>query len=142
MLRLESPAPLAALTALAFPGGYASARLLQAVVLQAAGGESAALVDGEGRPVAAFGLFRWGAEGDGRLNVEMWLMVGRAAIPHLTTLRRFCRLALQRLSQDQPVTVWAAVREGHEPGRRLARLVGMRLSAAADGLERWEWRST
>jgi len=50
---------------------------------------------------------------------------------------RLIRLTLDAIVEHERVQVRARTACGHEPGRRLALLLGFRPEAAADGVEIW-----
>lgn len=60
---------------------------------------------------------------------------------HLPALIHSGRLTLARLAHIDGLRLLARVRVGHEPGRRLARLIGMAHAATERGFELWEWRA-
>lgn len=138
-LAIVSPAPLDMATTLAFRSGRAPRRHLQAMILQVARSESMAFVDRRGVPVMVVGLWPWPPIHDGERLFELWLLIDRAALPHLPALRRLAGLMLARAAESGPVRIRALVREGHRPGARMCRLLGMQPAGAVDGLERWDW---
>lgn len=86
------------------------------------------------KTIAVLGLY---PAGD---HVEAWLVGDPdGARPHLLAIARHARLTLAVAREHQSAPIRAHVRWGHEPGRRLARLVGF-ASAADDAapFERWE----
>jgi hypothetical protein len=137
MIAVETPAPLAPTLQLIFGDNRAPSRHHRAAVLQCSQHESHGFRVNQ-QLICAFGFWPLGQD-NGRHYVEMWVAIGKAAVPHLKPLIRFARLALVRLGQDQAVTVRALVRRGHAPGQRLARLTGLVLAGEADGFELWEW---
>jgi hypothetical protein len=138
-LSILSPAPLSAVTALAFPGGRAPARHLQAMILQSAKSDTLAFADAAGDVVMICGLWALSPLHEGERLFELWLLIDARALPHLPALRRLARLMLARVAESGPVRIRALVREGHRPGARMCRLLGMALVGVADGHECWEW---
>ncbi|MCO5091987.1 hypothetical protein [Bosea sp. (in: a-proteobacteria)] len=138
-LAIVSPAPLHAVTALAFPSGRAPARHLQAMLLQSVRSETMAFVTAAGEVVMVVGLWPLAPLHEGERLLELWLLIEPPAVPHLPALRRLARLMLARIAQSGPVRIRALVREGHAPGARMCRLIGMSFVGAADGCECWEW---
>jgi hypothetical protein len=139
MITIRQPAPLGATVDLMFPGGIAPRKVLSAAILQVSAHESYGFEVG-GRLICAFGFWPVGMERKRRV-LEFWLVIGAEAVPHLRGLTRLARLALQRLSQSEPVLVRALVRSGHAPGQRLARLAGLKQGRTVGGFERWEFRN-
>jgi hypothetical protein len=138
-LSIVTPAPLHAITALAFPNGRAPARHLQAMILQSARSDTVAFADAAGEIVMIAGFYPLAPLHDGERFFEMWLQITPPAVPHLPALRRLTRLTLARVAESGPVRVRALVAVGHRPGARLAAIVGMRLVGSEDGFECWEW---
>jgi hypothetical protein len=139
MITIRQPAPLGATVDLMFPGGIAPRKVLSAAILQVSAHESYGFEVG-GRLICAFGFWPVGMERKRRV-LEFWLVIGAEAVPHLRGLTRLARLALQRLSQSEPVLVRALVRSGHAPGQRLARLAGLKQGRTVGGFEQWEFRN-
>jgi hypothetical protein len=139
MITIRQPAPLGATVDLMFPGGMAPRKTLSAAILQVSAHESYGF-EVAGRLISAFGFWPIGHERKRRV-FEFWLVIGAEAVPHLRGLTRLARLALQRLSQSEPVLVRALVRSGHAPGQRLARLAGLKQGRTVGGFERWEFRN-
>jgi hypothetical protein len=139
MITIRQPAPLGATVDLMFPGGIAPRKVLSAAILQVSAHESYGFEVG-GRLICAFGFWPIGMERRRRV-LEFWLVIGAEAVPHLRGLTRLARLALQRLSQSEPVLVRALVRSGHAPGQRLARLAGLKQGRTVGGFERWEFKN-
>lgn len=137
-LAIVSPAPLHAVTALAFPSGRAPSRHLQAMLLQAVRSETMAFADAVGA-VVVVGLWPLSPLHEGERLFEMWLLIDRRALPHFPALRRLARLMLARIAESGPVRIRALVRSGHRPGGRMCRLVGMSFVGASDGFDCWEW---
>lgn len=138
-LAIVSPAPFHQVTRLAFPTGRAPARHLQIMLLQVARSESMAFVDQAGDAVMVVGLWQLAAQREGERFFELWLQIDRRALPHLPALRRLARLMLARVAESGPVRIRALVREGHRPGARMCRLLGMAFVGVFDGFEAWEW---
>jgi len=94
-------------------------------------------VDARERQVAVLGLYPAGG------GLECWLHGDPdLARPHLLAIARHARLTLAALADSHPAPIHAHVHRDHEPGRRLARLVGFNLLSPDDAapLQRWEWR--
>jgi hypothetical protein len=138
-LAILSPAPFGCVSALAFPRGRGPARHLQVMLLQSIRSETMAFVDQAGVPVMVVGLWPLPALHEGERFFELWLLMERAALPHLPALRRLARLMLSRVAESGPVRIRALVREGHAPGGRMCRLVGMSFVDSCDGFDCWEW---
>jgi hypothetical protein len=137
MIEIVQPVPLDQAMRLVFPLGRAPRNLFRAMTMQLAGEAYGFMKDG--RLIMVFGLVPLQPEREGERLFEFWLLIGPEAVPHLWSLVKLARLTWRRVAQDQPVTLRALVRVGHEPGRRLARLVHMQPVGEADGLEIWEW---
>lgn len=132
MIEAIVPAPHADLFALAAPGGRAPAGRYRVFLMQHAWSDTIAFrIDG--RPVAVAGF----APIIERDAVELWLVTDPGAGAHLLPVLRRLRLTLAAFA-DHGVTVRAVVTTGHASGERLARLVGMRLVSARDGVGIWE----
>lgn len=104
---------------------------------QVAGSATWGFVDEGGRLLAVMGLWPLSDGED-----EIYL-VGRPAAevgPRLLEMSRRARLILAHRLHSGTRRIVGFVRIGHEPGARLARLAGFRLSreAAPLGLTRWE----
>lgn len=140
-LAIVQPAPLHMATALAFRSGRAPRKQLQAMILQVARSDTMAFVDRRGEAVMVVGLWPWPAIHDGERLFELWLLIDRAALPHLPELRRLARLMLARAAESGPVRIRALVAQGHRPGARMCALVGMRHAGTADGVEAWDWEA-
>jgi len=138
-LGIVQPAPLHMATALAFRSGRAPKRLLQAMILQVARSETVAFVDRHGAPVMVVGLWPWPPLHEGERLFELWLLIDHSALPHLPTLRRLARLMVARAAESGPVRIRALVAEGHRPGARMCRLLGMSFVGTSDGHQCWEW---
>lgn len=138
-LSIVSPAPFHAVSALAFPRGRAPRRHLQVMLLQAVRSETMAFVDGTGAAVMVVGLWQLEPLQEGERFFELWLQIDARALPHLPSLRRLARLMLARVAESGPVRIRALVREGHRPGARMCRLLGMAFVGVFDGFEAWEW---
>ena len=130
-LAIISPAPLHAVTALAFPSGRAPSRHLQAMLLQSVRSETMAFITAQGEPVMVVGLWPLLPLREGERLFELWLLIEPPAVPHLPSLRRLARLMLSRVAESGPVRIRALVREGHAPGARMCRLVGMALPSSS-----------
>lgn len=120
-----SPASLADLAEMQ---QYYPKRTYQALVYQITRSPSLTLRDGAGgRIVAICGLYPDHGEGDAFLHVARDI----AGTPVARAVVR----ALIRIVRDLPrsVQIVAHVRRGHEPGERLARLVGMENAGEAYG---------
>lgn len=138
-LAIVSPAPLHAVTALAFPSGRAPSRHLQAMLLQSVRSDTMAFVEAGGDAVMVVGLWPLSPLHEGERLFELWLLIDRRALPHLPALRRLARLMLSRVAESGPVRIRALVREGWRPGARMCRLVGMGFVGVSDGCEAYEW---
>lgn len=138
-LAIVSPAPLHAVTALAFPTGRAPSRHLQAMLLQSVRSETMAFVAEGGDVVMVVGLWPLSPLREGERLFELWLLIEPPAVPHLPALRRLARLMLARIAESGPVRIRALVRNGHAPGSRMCRLIGMAFVGVSDGFECWEW---
>ena len=138
-LAIVSPAPLDVVTGLAFPSGRAPARHLQAMILQVVRSETMAFLRADGDAVMVVGLWPHAPLHEGERFLELWLLIDRPALPHLPALRRFARLMLARVAESGPVRIRALVREGHEPGARMCRLLGMSFVGSETGFDCFEW---
>ena len=138
-LTIISPAPFHAVSQLAFPGGRAPARHLQIMLLQSVRSETMAFADASGAVVMIVGLWQLAPLHEGERLFELWLQIDARALPHLPSLRRLARLMLARVAESGPVRIRALVREGHRPGARMCRLLGMAFVGTSDGHECWEW---
>lgn len=112
-----TPASLADLGALA-PKLHPA--LFKGLVVQMERSPTVALRDHDGRAVAVAGLYPMG--GHGELFVEIADHVRGG--PEAMAVTRALLALMRRLPRG--VRIVAAVRAGHEPGRRLARLAGFR----------------
>lgn len=96
----------------------------------------ACLVDGEGGLVAALFLFR------AVDHIEIALAVAplspRQAATLLPCALRLFRLTVARAAHCDGKPIRARVRRGHEPGRRLSRLLGLAPAGGDDAIEIWE----
>lgn len=137
MLRVVTPAPLEAVLA-TFAGGrgWAPRRHLQAALWQHAKGQSGALYRGD-QALAVMGLIPLPDEPD-RAVLELWFSCRPEFAGAAREGLRRARLTLRSIVDSGPVVVRAYVRRGHEPGRRMARLVGMRPAAVIGDVEEWE----
>jgi hypothetical protein len=138
-LAILAPAPLDAITRLAFPSGRAHPRWLQAMLLQSVRSDTVAFALPSGEVVMVVGLWPLAPLHEGERLFELWLLIAPEGVPHLPALRRFARLTLSRAAQSGPVRVRALVVEGHAPGARMCRLVGMSPVGVRAGHECWEW---
>lgn len=138
-LSIVSPAPFHEVSRLAFPSGRAPARHLQVMLLQSVRSDTMAFVEEGGAAVMVVGLWQLAPLQEGERLFELWLQIDRRALPHLPSLRRLARLMLARVAESGPVRIRALVREGHAPGARMCRLLGMAFVGVFDGFEAWEW---
>lgn len=138
-LSIVSPAPFHEVSRLAFPSGRAPARHVQIMLLQAVRSETMAFATPAGEVVMIVGFWQLAGLHEGERLFELWLLIDRRALPHLPALRRLARLMLARVAESGPVRIRALVREGHRPGARMCRLLGMAFVGIADGQECWEW---
>jgi hypothetical protein len=107
-------------------------------MLQAARSECLAFYAGE-RLVAAALFYPAPPQSPGEDRRELVFACLPETARHLPTLIHTARLTLARLAHVEGLRIVARVRVGHEPGRRLARLIGFSHAATAAGFEAWEW---
>lgn len=135
MIEIVTPAPFLEACVLLRSGFFTPPSHARIASFQLAGAETFGLVDGDDLLVV-LGFWRFGADRD-----EVFL-VGRSAReigPRMVSLARACRLILAHRLHSGSVAITAFVKVGHEPGRRMARLVGFRpVDGAPHGLEKWE----
>lgn len=151
-LRICTPVPLDQLVALMtlHPPVKPRARhvLQSAAILQGARSETIGFYeevveqDGRKRPgalVAAVTLYPLDPEIVGEDLRELSFACRPQAAAHLTGIIHHARLTRTHLAQDARLRIRATVAKGHEPGRRLARLIGLRLAGECGTFELWEW---
>lgn len=113
---------------------------IRAAILQAARAEAIGYAV-DGRLIAAALLYPLPPQSPGDDPRELAFACLPALRGHLPALIRSGRLTLLRLAEIKGLRLVARVRVGHEPGRRLARLLGMACTGADAGFEQWEWRA-
>lgn len=142
-LRAVTPLPLPDLVDL-FCGNvtyFKPGRILhRAMILQGARSESIGWYAG-GELIAGITLYPLDPEIAGEDLRELSFACRPAAARHLTGILHTARLTRARLAEYPGLRIRATVAKGHEPGRRLARLTGLRLAREAGAFELWEWTS-
>lgn len=138
MISVHSPASLHELSALAYPGGVGMPSHFRAMVLQLVVSDTVTIRLGD-RALVVLGFWKLDPERQGEKLFELWFVVDPDAWRWAVPMVRLVRLTLQRLAESEPVRIRAHVREGHGPGQRLARLIGMRDAGRTANFEIWEW---
>jgi hypothetical protein len=137
-LRVVTDAPLHELVDLWAAAGATKPLEIRAAMLQAARSESLCFYAGE-RLIAAALFYPVPPAAAGDDPRELAFACLPEAARHLPTLIHTARLTLTRFAQIDGLRLLARVRVGHEPGRRLTRLIGFIHTDTAGGFERWEW---
>lgn len=138
MISVSSPATLHELSALAYPAGIGMPSHFRAMVLQLVVSDTVAIRHGD-RVLVVLGFWKLEPEREAETLFELWFVVDPEAWRWAVPMVRLVRLTLQRLAETQAVRIRAHVREGHRPGQRLARLVGMKAAGSMAHFEIWEW---
>lgn len=138
MIEVVYPAPLLELLGMIRELVPAKPQFTRLAMVQAGRSDAVGFV-ADGRMLAAIGFW---PIGDG---VDELYLVSRPApevAPHLVALVRLGRLTLTARLHSGTVAIVGFVKIGHQPGERLARLVGFRPvdDGAPSGFSRWELR--
>jgi hypothetical protein len=136
------PVPLDELIVLLAPAralkpGYGSL-LSRAAILQGARSETIGFYL-DGRLIAAITLYPLDPERPREDLREASFACLPEASAHMTGVIRHARLIRLRLAEHADVRIRATVLKGHEPGRRIARLIGLRPAGETGAFELWEW---
>lgn len=134
MLRLTPAAPSDVLALLAARGDdFVAAWRLRRLWWQIANSEAYAFsLDGERMPLAIAGVVPIGDAG------ELWFSCAPAIARHMSLFTRHARQVLRRVVVRHPLGVLCLVECGHEPGERLARIMGLRPTGVCIGRSQ-EW---
>lgn len=135
-IEVVRPAPFLAAVDLLRASGATKPHLARVATWQTALGTTFGFVDEEGRLLAVLGFWPLGGA---REEVFLVGLPPSVVGPRLVELHRRARLIIARRMQSGIGRIIGHVRIGHEPGRRLARLVGFRPcdDGAPPGLEAW-----
>lgn len=135
-LTVETPPPLADVVALFTGGGAVRAIDTKIAIMHWWKSETYGFRDRHGEIVAVIGYCPVRCDDGGRA-VEMWFACRPSIVPLLVAIARVVRLTLTRLVETNGTMVLARVALGHEPGQRLARLIGLKRGDVHEGFELW-----
>jgi hypothetical protein len=112
---------------------------MRVALLQSARSESLGYVDENGNLIAAVMLYPLDPERLGEDLRELVFCCRPEASRHICAIVRHARLIASRLADTPHLRIRATVKAGHQPGQRLARLIGMTGAGEFGAVEHWEW---
>ncbi len=140
LLKAVTPAPVIDVIDLYARHGVLRRLALKVAMVQVFKSETFAFYRADGLCLAVIGFCPIEGAG-GEDEFELWFVTRPEIEPSLVRFIRIARLTLRKVADTTGLRILAIVRQGHRPGQRLAKMVGLKRADILDGVEFWSWRS-